>query len=189
MVSGRIRDLENNPVEGFTVQAFDKEPLHPDDRLGKARTDENGYFEIPFASSVFKSFFERYPSIYLVVRDQDGIPLIRSDPRENTTGRVDFEVKTTELIPDPLAPNIYSNSTSRLGGSFESLLNGDSVDLSLDRAQTMSGIVMGAINSWVSFRDAEVAKFSGYDGIQVPEIPRQKKHDHITRWDEAVLPK
>jgi hypothetical protein len=115
--------------------------------------------------------------------------VITSGSKENTTGRVDFEIKTTDLIPDPSAPNIYSNSTGRLGSSFESLLGGDSVDLSLDRAQTMAGIVMGAINSWVSFRDAEVAKFSGYDGIQVPEIPRQKKHDHITRWDEAVLPK
>lgn len=189
LLTGRIRDLDNSLVQGFIVQAYDKDPviaLHPDDPLGKAYSDENGNFEISFASSAFKSLFVEFPKIYITVRDRSGKPAITTDPKQNTTGRVDFEIKLNIQSADVGAPDIYSQNYERLAAGFGGLRN--SVDLSAPGAQAMFELVMGAINSWLSYRD-EVVQKAGYDGIQVPEIPKRVKHNHITRWDEAVLPK
>ena len=192
MITGRVRDLNNFPVENLTIEAFDKDllPIRPDRRLGSAKSGADGSFEITF-SYESKDPLKQFPKIYLVVRDKDGKPilsLVRSEPKDNTTGRVDFEIKTTVLPPDPKSPNLYANSTNRLASNFSALLTSDTVDLSLGRSQDMWSIVFGAINSWAVNRDQTRAQFAGYDGLQVPEMPRQKKHDHIIRWDEAVLP-
>jgi hypothetical protein len=189
LITGRIRDLDNNPVQGFTVQAFDKDliPVHPDKQLGEAQSGADGGFEISF-DYASDDPIKKFPKLYLALLDKNGKRVLTSSPKENTTGRVDFEIKSTALNPDPKAPNIYADSANRLAGCFSGLINSDSIDLSLDRSLAMWNVVFGAINSWALFRDQTRATFVDYDGIQVPEIPRQKKHDHITRWDEAVLP-
>ena len=192
LITGRVRDLDNIPVENLSIEAFDKDllPIRPDRRLGEARSGADGSFEITF-SYESNDPLKEFPKIYLIVRDKDGKPvlsLIRSEPKDNPTGRVDFEIKTTALLPDPKSPNPYANSANRLASNFSALLNSDTVDLSLDRSQDMWSIVFGAINSWVVNGDQTREEFAGYDGLQVPELPRQKKHDHIIRWDEAVLP-
>jgi hypothetical protein len=187
-ITGRIRDQNRIGVKGFTVQAFDKDLgiyLHPDDRLGKDHTDEDGYFEIQFDSSTFKDWFEDYPNVYLVIRDEEGKSVITTEAKKNSTGRVDFQVELGVTDVSPLEPDIYSGNFDRMRTAFQNL--GDSVDLSNNDIQITSNFVLGAIGSWTLYRD-ELARSGGYDGIQVPKIPRKEKHDHVTRWDEEVLP-
>ncbi|HMK83678.1 MAG TPA: hypothetical protein VK503_08170, partial [Candidatus Bathyarchaeia archaeon] len=63
-LTGRIRDERSLAVEGFVVQAFDKDLgiyLHPDDRLGKDKTGKDGGFQIDFTKATFKDWFEQDP--------------------------------------------------------------------------------------------------------------------------------
>ena len=72
-ITGRLRDESNAATEGYMVQAFDKDPgiyLHPDDRLGKAQTEQDGSFQIDFTDAAFKDWFENDPNVYLQVRDE-----------------------------------------------------------------------------------------------------------------------
>ncbi len=71
-VTGRLRGEDNVAIEGYTVQAFDKDPkvyFHPDDRLGKAKTGPDGSFAMEFGEEAFKDWFEGEPEVYLTVRD------------------------------------------------------------------------------------------------------------------------
>ena len=115
-ITGRIRDDQNNPVEGYTVQAFDKASgieLHPDNRLGKSRTDSDGCFEIIFTKDLFKDIFKNNPNIYTRIRDRDGKVVVETKQKINTTGNVYFQVKLGQTEPNPLAPNIYANNLRR----------------------------------------------------------------------------
>jgi hypothetical protein len=83
-ITGRIRDENNLPVIGCIVQAFDRDPgiyLHPDNRLGKSMTDEDGAFEIVFDKKAFEDWFEA-ARVYLVVRGQDEKVLVSTQAKE-----------------------------------------------------------------------------------------------------------
>lgn len=187
-ITGRIRDENNLPVMGCTVKAFDKDPgiyLHPDNRLGKAITDEDGAFEIIFDNKAFEDWFEGSPEVYLVVRGQDSKVLIRTQAKENTTRRMDFQIKLGRTEVNALEPDIYAGNIFRMISAFKIVF--DQKSLSGSDARTVIEVLSRAISSWVIYRD-ELARYAGYDGIQVPEHPRQVEHDHVTRWDKAVLP-
>ena len=187
-ISGRIRDEENSPVEGYTIQAFDKTSaveLHPDTRLGKSRTDSDGSFEMTFSKDVFKGWFENNPDVYIRIRDREGYVVLETHQKNNTTGDVYFQVKLGEAMADPLAPDLYSDNYERIVANFRTL--GDIADLSVDDVVVVSELLTAALSSWVLYRD-EIVKLGGYDGIQVPEEPRRTAHFHVTRWDRAELP-
>lgn len=187
-VRGRIRDENNRPVEGFTVQAFDKDPgiyLHPDDRLGKARTDAEGNFEIVFRPETFKDWFENNPDVYLRVRDREGRVVLETQGKENTTRDILFQVKLSKEQPNPLAPDIYGGSFRRAIAAFRSV--GEIADLSRSDVRVVSELLLRTLDSWAFYRD-RLASLTGYDGIQVPEQPRRSEHIHATRWDRPVLP-
>jgi len=187
-ITGRIRDEENGPVEGFTVQAFDKELgiyLHPDDRLGKAKTADDGSFEILFGKDTFKDWLESNPKVYLVVRDRAGIIALKTEAETNTTGHVDFQIKLGEIKVDPLAPNVYQDGLRRIAASFRGM--GNQVDMSKGDIKEMSEVLFRAVDSWILYRD-QLIRATGYDGIQVPFEPRKEHHDHVSRWDKPVLP-
>ena len=40
-LSGRITDLQGQPLQGLAVNAYDQDPKSPDDFLGEAVTNEN----------------------------------------------------------------------------------------------------------------------------------------------------
>ncbi len=63
----------------------------------------------------------------------------------------------------------------------------DPENLSNSDASTVVEVLSRAIASWVIYRDG-LARFAGYDAIQVPQYPRWVKHHHITRWDKPILP-
>jgi hypothetical protein len=187
-ITGRIRDETNNPVEGYTVQAFDKELaiyLHPDDRLGKAKTADDGSFEITFGKDAFKDWFESNPKVYLVVRDRAGIISVQTDAETNTTGRVEFQIKLSGIKVEPLAPNIYQDGLRRIATAFRGM--GGEVDLSRADVKEVSEILFRAVDSWTLYQD-QLIRATGYDGIKVPAEPRKERHDHVSRWDKPLLP-
>jgi hypothetical protein len=187
-ITGRIRDEENGPVKGFTVHAFDKELgiyLHPDDRLGKATTADDGSFEILFGKDTFKDWLESNPKVYLVVRDRGGIVALQTEAETNTTGVIEFQIKLGEIKVDPLSPNIYQDGLRRIAASFRGM--GAVVDLSKGDVKEMSEVLFRAVDSYALYRD-QLIRATGYDGIQVPAEPRKEHHDHVSRWDKPVLP-
>jgi hypothetical protein len=187
-IRGRIRDQGNRPVGGFTVQAFDKELgifLHPDDRLGKAVTGDDGAFEISFGKDTFKDWLESNPKVYLTIRDRAGKVMLQTESEANTTGSIDFQVKLGEREVDPLAPNIYQDGLRRIATSLRA--SSGAVDMSRSDIQEMSEVLFRAVDSWTLYRD-QLFRVAGYDGIQVPAEPRKEKHVHVTRWDKPVLP-
>ena len=187
-INGRVRGEDNLPVRGLSVQAFDKDPgiyLYPDDSLGSAVTDEDGSFQITFDEQRFKDWFEGGPEVYLVLRDQGTNVLVRTEAKENTTGLIDLQIKLGRSKADPAEPDIYSSNLPRLISAFNTLFDLDS--LSNSDARTVVEILFRAVNSWVLYRD-DLAKYAGYDAIQVPSHPRRLEHDHVTRWDKPILP-
>jgi hypothetical protein len=187
-VTGRLRDEDNQIDVGYTVQAFDKEPgiyLHSEKRLGKATTDKDGTFEMMFGEATFKEWFVNNPKVYLVVRDTGGRVLVNTPSRENTTKVANFQIKLGKPQINPFEPDLYAGNFERMTSAFSNM--GDSVDVSREDVTTLLNFVLGALSSWVSYRD-ELARVCGYDGIQVPKQPRKEEHIHLTRWDEDVLP-
>jgi hypothetical protein len=187
-IVGRIRDEDNHSVEGYTVQGFDKDPgiyLHPDDRLGKARTDSEGAFSINFGEDAFKDWFESNPKIYLTIRDQTGRILIETSDKENSTGEAEFQIKLGRSVVNMLEPDLYSGGLARIVGALRNI--GDSADLSNSDVSILFELLLRVVTSWTIERDSLV-QIRGYDGIQVPEHPRKEEHYHITRWDKPILP-
>jgi hypothetical protein len=188
IITGRIRDDKNLAVEGYTVQAFDKDPkiyLKPDDRLGSAITDKDGAFKIVFKEEVFKDWLEGGPDIYLVIRDRKDSILITTRAKENLTKRVDFQIKLGEPSLDPHEPDLYANNLERTIASLKSM--GDAPDLSKSDVKNLFELLSRTLVSWTIYRD-DLVRLFGYDGIQVPKEPRKEKHDHVTRWDKPNLP-
>ncbi len=187
-ITGRIRDENNQAAEGYTVQAFDKDPriyLHPDDRLGKAVTNFEGIFRISFTEDTFKDWLEGNPDVYLMIRDRDGKILITTESKENITKKMDFQIKLGRTSANPLEPDLYANNLERMLAALRN--TGDATDLSKGDVRTIFELLLRTQSSWTIYRD-ELSRLHGYDGIQVPKQPRKEEHNHITRWDKAVLP-
>ncbi|HSD56955.1 MAG TPA: hypothetical protein VLB04_02145 [Methanotrichaceae archaeon] len=187
-ITGRIRDEGNLPVGGYIVQAFDRDRgiyPHSDDRLGKAKTNEDGAFEIIFNRDAFEDWFEANPEVYLVVRGRDGRVLINTQELENATGIMDFQIKMGRSEINPLEPDLYAGNFTRMASALKEVFDLES--LSGSDVRTVVEVLSRAIGSWLLYRD-ELARYAGYDGIQVPEHPRRADHNHVTRWDKAVLP-
>ena len=187
-ITGRIRDENNLPVKGCMVQAFDKDPgiyLHPDDRLGNAMTDDEGAFEIIFDEKAFEDWLEGGPEVYLIVIGREGNVLIRTHEKENVTRRMDFQIKLGQREVNPLNPDLYAGNLARMISAFKVVLGSESLTGSDTR--TVVEVLSRAISSWVIYRDG-LARYAGYDGIQVPPYPRRTEHYHVTRWDKPILP-
>jgi hypothetical protein len=188
IITGRIRDENNQAAQGYVVQAFDKDPriyLHPDDRLGKAITDNVGAFRITFTEDAFKDWLEGNPDIYLVIRDRTGKIVITTESKQNVTKKVDFQIKLGKTSPNPLEPDIYANNFERMITALRNV--GDAADLLKSDVRTIFELLLRTMSSWTIYRD-ELSRLHGYDAIQVPEQPRREEHIHITRWDKSVLP-
>lgn len=187
-ITGRLRDERSLTIEGYTVQAFDKDLGvygHPDDRLGKDKTGREGDFTIEFTEAAFKDWFEDSPRVYLQVRDTDGRVVINTPGKPNTSGAVNFQIKLGKSEPNPLEPDLYANGLERMRTGLQNV--GDAVDLSRADVKDLLQLFLGVLGAWTSFRD-QIVRVCGYDGIQVPKQPRKEEHHHVTRWDEAVLP-
>ena len=187
-ITGRIRDQDNLSVEGYTVLAFDRDQgvyFHPDDRLGKARTDSNGSFSITFGQDAFTDWFESNPQVYLIIRDQNGRILFEIPDKDNSTRDVDFQIKLGRSVIFFSEPDLYSDGIARIAGALKNI--GDSADLQNSDTKILFELILRVVTSWTIERDSLV-QMQGYDAIQVPEHPRIEEHNHVTRWDRPILP-
>ncbi|MDD1751361.1 MAG: carboxypeptidase-like regulatory domain-containing protein [Methanothrix sp.] len=187
-ITGRIRDQDNLSVEGYTVLAFDRDLgvyFHTDDRLGKAKTDQDGSFLITFGPDAFIDWFESNPKVYLTIRDQNGKILFETSDKENSTRDADFQIKLGRSIIGPSEPDLYSGSIARIIGALKNI--GDSADLSNSDTKILFELILRVVTSWTIEKDS-LAQIHGYDAIQVPEHPRMEEHNHISRWDRPILP-
>jgi hypothetical protein len=94
-------------IPDLRVQALDKD-LFFDDRLGSATTDGDGRFEIRYAESDFKDFFESRPDIYLRISDAAGSVLF------TTEDKVRYEAQDTEkfIVELPAAAELIGDTSS-----------------------------------------------------------------------------
>lgn len=70
-VTGKIVDANGRGIKNLTVYVYD-EDLKKDDYLGTSKTDENGAYTVSFNKAEFKDFIEKYPELYLVIKNEKG---------------------------------------------------------------------------------------------------------------------
>ncbi|MDA4113721.1 MAG: hypothetical protein OK474_06720 [Thaumarchaeota archaeon] len=187
-LTGRVRDEEHEDVEGLTVLAFARTPrilMRPDARLGTSTTGSEGCFEMAFSSAAFEEWLEREPDVYLEIRDREGSLVLTTSSRKNETGRIDLQIELGAVQGDPGQPDVYSGGIERMIEELKSA--GDFADVSRDDVSVVLNLLLRTLGSYAFFTD-QLFTLSGYDGIQVPRQPRRQGHQHVTRWDEAVLP-
>lgn len=94
-------------IPDLRVQALDKD-LFFDDRLGSATTDSDGRFEIRYAESDFKDFFDSRPDIYLRISDTAGSVLF------TTEDKVRYEARDTEkfIVVLPAVAELIGDTSS-----------------------------------------------------------------------------
>lgn len=67
-IIGRIINRTSRQgVPGLRVEAWDKDILSSDDKLGEAVSDENGFFRIEFSEDKYKGLFDGNPDLYFEV--------------------------------------------------------------------------------------------------------------------------
>jgi hypothetical protein len=89
IVRGRVTDKEGKGLSDLVVSVYDKD-LFFDDRLGQARTDENGDYSLTYRVEDFRDLIERKPDIYVNVLDQKGKTLYTSKKVRYEAGRVEI---------------------------------------------------------------------------------------------------
>lgn len=208
---GRIIDRDAKPAPGLRVLAFDDDPLlNPDDFLGEARTDSRGTFKIDFDESKFRSFLEPLegtPDVYLVVRGRNGREILRTRVGK-TKQELEYHIKLDDHLPDPNAKDIYADNLRRiiamLGDvgnmvEYENTINLDMLrndDLPREvrerlekfaagyedrrnNAQGLIALLNGLSGTLLEERGLAVI---GYDGPQVPRLPRREAYDQAIIW-------
>lgn len=190
VITGRIRDKDNNPVEGYIVEAYDNDPdpfgLN-DDLLGTTMSDENGNFRINFGKDDFKrgsEWLDGNPEVYLNIKDEDDWVVVKTKDKENKTQSMEFQIKLGKVAGNRSEPDLYIDSFVRIIAGLRT--TGDAIDLSKGDVRLMFDLFMRVLRGWTVNRD-EILALSGYDGIQVPKRPREQKHYHVIRWDKPSL--
>lgn len=182
-ISGRIRGQNNQAVQGCKVIGHCE--YHGSRSIvGGSKTDSDGNFEITLpVPDEFKS--EREVKVSIQVRDGDDQVVISTPGRSNSSGRVDFQIKLSGGPRVPDEPEIYSGGMSRLISAYSNLRQ--SIDPSRSDVEKSLDSLIGVVRRWNEYRDV-LARSCGLEVIQVPRQPRKDGHDHVSRWDEAVLP-
>jgi hypothetical protein len=197
LIKGKIIDVNGKPLGNLYSQAIDSDQGfiedHNDDLLGSSRTAADGSFEIAFDDSTFSdSWLEKRPEIYLIVRNEDGQILqrtetvnIKSDKKTNGTINIpvnitlDSKEKKTELP----ASDLYWNN-QRIISAFSSV--GDTITLNNSEFERNFRLLLSSINAWIIYTNEAIWKKIGYDGPQVPRYPWEiPNHSHKLSWEQG----
>ncbi len=73
VVSGKVvNSATGEGLEGFRVEAWDKDLIGKDDRLGEALTQVGGEFSVTFNAKAFREFiFDKKPDLYFNIYDEE----------------------------------------------------------------------------------------------------------------------
>lgn len=115
-VSGRVTVAESEPVAEILVRAFDRD-LRSEQRLGEARSDDDGYYEIRYAVEDFSRAEKDSADLVVRAYNDVGTPVAESDVVYNAAPAqmVDLDVESSDL----LSPSEYE----RLRAELEPLLS------------------------------------------------------------------
>jgi hypothetical protein len=197
LIKGKIIDVNGKPLGNLYSQAIDSDQGfiedHNDDLLGSSRTAGDGSFEIAFDDSTFSdSWLEKSPEIYLIVRNEDGQILHRTETvkvksDEKTNGTINIPVNITldskEKKTELPASDLYWNN-QRIISAFSSV--GDTITLNNSEFERNFRLLLSSINAWIIYTNEAMWKKIGYDGPQVPRYPWEiPKHDHKLSWEQG----
>ncbi len=210
-LKGKLISREQVPAVGLHVEAFDKDPvLKPDDDLGKTNTDSNGFFVMRFDKSKFNDFWETLdgtPDIYLVVRDDKERQLLETGEAK-TKREIEYHIRLDRNVPNPEAADPYSGNARRMLNmlaevgeligienriNLDLLNNGDPTgEIKKDLSNFINGYedrrnnfdqFIAILTSLTGFlaEESRVGNI-GYDGAQVPKLPRRVPYDQVIIW-------
>ena len=165
---------------------------HNDDLLGSSRTASDGSFEIAFDDSTFTdSWVEKNPEIYLIVRNESGQIVhrtetvkIKSDEKDDGTTNIPINITlvSIEKKADLTRTDLYWNN-DRILAAFSSV--GDTITLNNSDFERNFRLLISSINAWLIYTNDVIWKNIGYDGPQVPRYPLQSpNHTHKLSWEQ-----
>jgi hypothetical protein len=197
LIKGTVLDANGKPLGDLHLQAMDSDQGffedHNDDLLGSSNTTSDGSFEIAFDDSTFNdSWLEKSPEIYIVVRNEDGQILhrtekieVKGDEKTNDTVNIPMKIsidskeKKTELP----ASDLYWNN-QRILSAFSSV--GDTITLNNSEFERNFRLLLSSINAWLIYTNEATWKRIDYDGPQVPRYPWQvPNHGHKLKWEQG----
>ncbi len=97
VVTGKVVDPKEQPLEGVTVSLYDKEMVFAD-LLGKTLTDANGEFKMIYGPEAHREIFIKKPAIYIDMLDKLGKVIYRS--KEALVPVAGREEKLSVMIKD-----------------------------------------------------------------------------------------
>ena len=196
LIKGRITDTSGKPINNLNLQAMDSDQGwfedHNDDLLGSSRTASDGSFEIAFDDSTFTdSWVEKNPEIYLIVRNESGQIVhrtetvkIKSDEKDDGTTNIPINITlvSIEKKADLTRTDLYWNN-DRILAAFSSV--GDTITLNNSDFERNFRLLISSINAWLIYTNDVIWKNIGYDGPQVPRYPLQSpNHSHKLSWEQ-----
>jgi hypothetical protein len=200
-VSGRVISEDELPRKDLQISAYDKELS-----LTQTSTNWNGYFRIPLSSHL------KTPGVRLIIKDEEGKKILKiAQPKTSqTTAEIDYHIRVVcECdVPDKDVLDIYSGNAQRfierlieVGSEIEiehkinlNILNNTSPPQ--DIKKTLQKFVDGYDESRANFShflvimsalvDTRLEQLHlediGYDGPQVPRMPRRESYQQVITW-------
>jgi len=195
LLKGKIIDTNGKPISSLNIQAMDSDQEwfedHNDDLLGSSSTASDGSFEITFDDSTFNdSWVEKKPEIYLIVRNENGqivhrTERVKIESYDKTNGTISIPINITldsiEKMSDQTSTDLYWNN-ERILSAFSSV--GDTITLNNSDFQRNFGLLISSINAWLIYTNEVIWKKIGYDGPQVPRYPLRSQHTHKLSWEQ-----
>ncbi len=210
-LKGTVISKMQVPVKNLKIEAFDEDPIiDADDLLGQRDTEVDGSFEISFDDSVFSNFWElleRTPDVYLVVTDEKGKEQIRSKVAQ-TQYEIQYQMRMHDIIPDPKAEDPYAGNAGRMISMLSEVGNllgiENRINLDLLNHGDPPEEIRNKLRNYVGGHDERVKNFDhfmailsgvtnsfleelhlgtiGYDGPQVPRMPRRETYNQVIVW-------
>jgi hypothetical protein len=210
-LKGKIISKDQTVLKGLKIEAYDDDPLlNPDDFLGEATTDANGFYKIDFNESKFTDLFgaiEGTPDVYLVVKDSQGNKILTTKVLQ-TKKEIEYHIRIIDNIPNPNAVDIYAGNARRMISMLNEVGNiiglEDRINLDIlnncylpeeirerllnfvdgyeDRKNNFNHIMVILSSLVDSFSEGLHVGNIGYDGPQVPRQPRKEHYDEVIMW-------
>jgi hypothetical protein len=209
-LKGKVIDANKDPLREARILAFDEDFLQAGDFLGDAITDSGGVFKITFDQSKFKKpweLLEGKPDVVIVIKDSSGREVLKTKVMK-TDKEIEYHVKLNGNKPDPNSIDIYSDNSRRMLAT----LNAVGANIGLENKINLSRLqsinlpqqVRESIQNYVNGHEDRQNNFQnlmaavsgivnetleqshlgriGYDGPQVPRLPRREHYDQVIMW-------
>lgn len=209
-LKGRVISKDESPLKDLKISAYDYEPLlNPNDLLGEANTDADGYFKIEFDESKFSGFLSHFfaPGVHLIIHDKQDNEILETNLSQTAT-EIDYHIRVVDDIPDKDALDIYSGNAQRVINTLNDVGNiigmENKINLDMLNNSNLPRDIKEKLQNFVDGYDDRRANFNhllvilsalvdifleelhlediGYDGPQVPREPRRELYKEVITW-------